>query len=86
MRNGDAVAADELFIIDGAYHVLFAVKRICVRDEVDEFSEMAVEKFDEAIAVIKACVAEAQSDTFSFNRFFKDSGTRTKIETKVSSS
>lgn len=83
LRNEEAVDKDDLFIIDGAYHVLFAVRRICVRDGIDEFSEEAVTKVEEAIQVIRHCVKENMNDTFSFNRFFKDAGTRTKIETVI---
>lgn len=85
IRNEQVVAAEDLFIIDGAYHVLFAVRRICVRESIDEFSEQAFSKIDEAIDVVKACVEKNKSDTFSFNRFFKDAGTRTKIETTITS-
>lgn len=31
LRKRENVAQDDLFIIDGAYHVLFAIRRICVR-------------------------------------------------------
>ncbi|MGN6155911.1 MAG: AIPR family protein [Sphingomicrobium sp.] len=85
VRNEEPVDATELFIIDGAYHVLFAVRRICVHDGVDEFSDLALDRVGKALEVVKDCVAKNQSDTFSFNRFFKDAGTRTKIETLISS-
>jgi hypothetical protein len=86
LRNEEAIEKEDLFIIDGAYHVLFAVRRICVRDGVDEFSEEAASKVEEAIEVIKRCVKDNMSDTFSHNRFFKDAGTRTKVETVIAAS
>lgn len=84
VRYEEPVDTEDLFIIDGAYHVLFAVKRICVKDGVDEFSsEAAIARVDAAISVVKACVRKSRSETFSFNRFFKDAGTRTVIEAEV---
>lgn len=85
IRKEEPVDPAELFIIDGAYHVLFAVRRICAHDSVNEFSELALDRVDQALEVVKDCVAKNQSETFSFNRFFKDAGTRTKIETLISS-
>lgn len=86
LRKDEKVAQDELFIIDGAYHVLFAVRRICDRDGVDEFSQDSLTKVDEAISVVKSCVSSNMNDTFSYNRFFKDAGTRTKIEALIAQS
>ncbi|GGE09462.1 hypothetical protein GCM10011390_30660 [Aureimonas endophytica] len=83
LRDEEAVQQDELFIIDGAYHVLFAVRRICVRDGINEFSDNALNKIDEAIDVVRKCVESNRNDTFSYNRFFKDTGTRTKIEASI---
>nr|CAD6606015.1 abortive infection protein [Rhizobium sp. Khangiran2] len=85
LRNEEAVDPDDLFIIDGLYHVLFAVKRICVRDGLNEFSEEASTAVDEAYDTVKA-VVKSKKDTdaaFSFNRFFKDAGTRTIIEAAI---
>lgn len=85
LRADEEVDKEDLFIIDGAYHVLFAVRRICARDGVDEFSDAALTKVDEAIQIIKRCVKDNMNETFSFNRFFKDAGTRTKIEAVIQS-
>ncbi|MDF1633782.1 AIPR family protein [Mycoplana sp. MJR14] len=83
LRKGEFLDPHDMFIIDGAYHVLFAVRRLCVRDGLDEFDESALDKVDEAIDIVRKCVKANASDTFSSNRFFKDSGTRTKIETQI---
>lgn len=84
LRNNEKVDQEDLFIIDGAYHVLFAVRRICDRENLDEFSDSAVSKVPEAINTVKTCVRNNKTETFSFNRFFKDAGTRTKIEAFIS--
>ncbi|KZS50689.1 AIPR family protein [Rhizobium anhuiense] len=83
LRKDEEVDPSDLFIIDGAYHVLFAVRRICAREGIDEFSGQALAKVEEAIKVVKSCVEKHRDETFSFNRFFKDAGTRTKIETII---
>ena len=84
VRNELPVDAKDLFIIDGSYHVLFAVRRMCVRDGVDEFSEDALDKVDAAILSVKNCVEANRDERFSYNRFFKDAGTRTKIDSTIS--
>lgn len=86
LRKSEDVDSSDLFIIDGAYHVLFGVRRICVRDGVDEFSEAALSRVDEAMRTVKDCVIANSNGTFSFNRFFKDAGTRTKIESAIAAS
>ena len=83
LRKDEEVDQKDLFIIDGAYHVLFAVRRICDRDGVDEFSNDAIYKVQEAIDAVRSCVQDNMNETFSFNRFFKDAGTRTKIEALI---
>ncbi|OQM77077.1 abortive phage infection protein [Pseudaminobacter manganicus] len=84
LRRDEKVDQEDLFIIDGAYHVLFAVRRICDRDGIDEFSHDALSRIDEAIEAVRSCVKSNMNETFSFNRFFKDYGTRTKIESLIS--
>ena len=84
IRLNEPIDQEDMFIIDGAYHVLFAVRRICDRDAVDHFSDSAVSKVQEAISIVKTCVRNNMSETFSFNRFFKEAGTRTRIEALIS--
>ncbi|RAZ78630.1 AIPR family protein [Mesorhizobium atlanticum] len=86
IREKLPVDPDHLFIIDGAYHVLFSVKRLCVNDSSDPFDVTnALSKVDLAFEITKNLVRNEKSidPLFSLNRFFKDAGTRTKIESAI---
>ena len=75
-----------MFLIDGAYHVLFAVGQICEVCNVDRFNkDAAISYIPKAIDYISELIvkAQAQDESFSFNRFFKDSKTKTKIASYV---
>ncbi|MDR3555930.1 MAG: AIPR family protein [Syntrophobacteraceae bacterium] len=71
-----------MYLIDGAYHALFAIGQLC-----DKYGKprldyaFAESKIDEAIGILAAIVkAEQEKEvTFSFNRFFKDAKTKTKV-------
>lgn len=76
----------KLFLIDGAHHVLFAVRQLCIRDSVDAFELQKAQAYlNEAIEIVKVCVADSQAKDkgFSYNRYFKDSGTRTHIAARI---
>lgn len=82
IRDKQEVNQDDIFIIDGAHHILFAVKRLCVKDGIDHFDyEKSKKKVDEAILIVKQCVSSRRERDkgFTFNRYFKDAGTRTEI-------
>ncbi len=82
IKNKEKFSDEELFLIDGAYHVLFATKLLARKSGADIFDLTSTEKFvDQAIDIVSACVAESKSSDvgFSFNRFFKDASTRTII-------
>lgn len=86
VREKEDIDEGDLFIIDGAHHVLFATKRLCVRDSVDRFDfDLAKEKISEAFQLVKCCVSEsrAKDKGFSFNRYFKDAATRTQIAAAI---
>ncbi|MER9523807.1 AIPR family protein [Mesorhizobium sp. M0292] len=86
VREKLSIDPDDLFIIDGAYHILFAVKRLCVKDSINPFDlPLALSKIDEAVEFTKRLVKPEKSvdPLFSLNRFFKDAGTRTKIESAI---
>lgn len=86
VRAKEAFDQDHLYLIDGAHHVLFAIRHLCLRDGVDAFNLSEAEKYvDEAIEVVKVCVLEskAKDKGFSYNRYFKDSMTRTHIAAKI---
>jgi hypothetical protein len=85
LRKDEHVNPEDLFITEGAYHVLFAVRRICVREGINEFSAAALGKVDEAFEAVRQCVEKVRNETFSSSRFFKDAGTRTKIESQIAS-
>lgn len=85
IRREEKFDEEDLFIVDGSYHVLFAVKRLCVKHGVSEFSDEADKFVDEAFDLVKSIVKDkkAADPAFSFNRFFKDAGTRTIIEAEL---
>ena len=86
IRKQEPFDPKKLFLIDGAYHVLFAVGQICEVCNVDRFNkDAAISYIPKAIDYISELIvkAQAQDESFSFNRFFKDSKTKTKIASYV---
>lgn len=78
--------ASKLFLIDGAYHVLFAAGLIADKKGIDRLSlDKVITLLPEAIELVSGMVAVEQSEdeTFSFNRYFKDSKTKTKIAANI---
>jgi hypothetical protein len=78
--------ADLLFLIDGAYHVLFAVADLCESKNIDPLDETkAKAQIGEALDLLKRLVkAEAARDeAFTASRFFKDAKTKSKIQRMV---
>jgi hypothetical protein len=79
IRSQNDFDASKLFLIDGAYHVLFAVGQIADRKNIDRLSlERVSTLLPEAIELISSMVVKEQNEdeTFSFNRYFKDSKTK----------
>jgi hypothetical protein len=88
IRKQEPFNADHLFIIDGAYHVLFAVAQICDTRSIDRLKEGdAIGLIPKAIEYIAELVKAAQEKekSFSFNRYFKDAKTKTKIASYIQS-
>ena len=88
IKNQVEFDKNKLFLIDGAYHVLFALGQICDVKEIDRIDFDEAHKFiPDAIEYVSKIVQEAQNkdDSFSFNRFFKDAKTKTKIASYVQS-
>lgn len=86
IRDEVALAAGEIALIDGAFHALFAVRQICFRDSIDQWSvELARTKVAEAIEVVGKIYVAAQAgdENFSSNRFFKDMRTKDLVTTEV---
>lgn len=86
IRKQEPFNADHLFLIDGAYHVLFAVAQICDTRSIDRLKESdAIGLIPKAIEYIAELVkiAQEKEKSFSFNRYFKDAKTKTKIASYI---
>jgi len=86
IREEKPVEARLLFIIDGAYHVLFAVAALCEHNSVDPLDETKAKAFiPDAINLVSRLVdQEVKTDkAFTFNRYFKDTKTKRKIESAI---
>lgn len=82
IRTGDEIAPGEQSFIDGAFHVLFAIRQICLREGLDIWDfDVASSVLEEAKSIIfNLFEAErAKSDTFTANQFFKDSRTKDMV-------
>ena len=77
-----------LFLIDGAYHVLFTVCQLCEEASLDPDNEAATKGcISSAMNLVADLVKEEMEvdEAFSFNRFFKDAKTKVKIQALVES-
>jgi len=86
IRKGESIDPDLLFLIDGAYHVLFTVAELCDAEGADPIDEKQTKtKIPVALEVIKYLVKQEMADdeAFTTNRFFKDARTKTKIQRLV---
>lgn len=82
IRKQEAFDVNRLFLIDGAYHALFAVAQICDARSIERLSfEEAKNVIPDAMEYVGDLVVAAQEkdESFSFNRFFKDAKTKTKV-------
>ncbi|WP_373991915.1 AIPR family protein [Duganella sp. BuS-21] len=78
IRNGSLDDPQEIFLIDGAFHVLYTVRLLAAKKNLDPSDFPTVKKqIRPAINLVKKIVSDKMSndETFSFNRFFKDSET-----------
>jgi hypothetical protein len=88
IKKGESFDADLLFLIDGAYHVLYTVAELCESNKVDPLDEtMAKDEIPHALSLVKNLVEQAakQDEAFSTNRFFKDTKTKSKIQRIIAS-
>lgn len=86
IRKHEIFNKNEMFLIDGAYHVLFAVGQICDARQIDRMHyDEALKLIPISIEYISNLVNEAQEkdEGFSFNRYFKDAKTKTKIASYI---
>lgn len=88
IRDQSYFDMNNMYLIDGAYHVLFAMGQICdIKGENRLNFPFAESKIDEAITLVALVVQDEQKkdETFSFNRFFKDTKSKIKIATYIQS-
>lgn len=77
-----------MFLIDGAYHVLFGLAQLCEKYGENRLNlEFAKGKIPEAINLVADVVKKEQEldESFSFNRFFKDAKTKVKLAAYIQS-
>lgn len=86
IRSQNNFDKSKLFLIDGAYHVIFAIGQLCDKNNSNRIDlTYAKALIPTAISIVSELVQEEQikDDTFSFNRFFKDAKTKSKIAGKI---
>jgi len=82
IRDGSPLAAGEMSMIDGSFHVLFAIRQICNRDSIEMWDfDLTQEKIDDAISIVSKLYDRSQisDETFSPNRYFKDARTKDEV-------
>jgi hypothetical protein len=88
IRRQERVDHRMLFLIDGAYHVLFALCQLCEEVSLDADDETAARRFiTSAMDLIRDLVQDEMKadEAFSFNRFFKDAKTKIAVQAMVKS-
>jgi hypothetical protein len=86
IRDQSSFDKTKVFLIDAAYHVLFAVGQLCDKSGKPRNDyAFAVSRIDDAISLVGDLVQKEQTkdEAFSFNRFFKDAKTKTKIAAAI---
>lgn len=86
MRKGDKFDSSSLFLIDGGYHVLFAVHELCETRSIDAFDlAKAANLIPSAIKLIKDLVAAEmdEDEGFTTNRYFKEARTKARIQRAI---
>ena len=89
IKRKESFDADLLFLIDGAYHVLFAVAELCESKHIDPLDEIkAKAQVAEALDLLKQLVKDesARDEAFTASRFFKDAKTKGKIQRMLAAS
>jgi len=75
--------AELLFLIDGAYHMLFSVAELCESKGIDLLDEAkARAEIPRALDLLKDLVRQetVRDEAFTASRFFKDAKTKSKIQ------
>lgn len=89
IKKGESFDIDLLFLIDGAYHVIFTVAELCESKGADLLDETkAKADITHALELVKNLVKResAQDEAFTASRFFKDAKTKSKIQRIITSS
>ena len=88
IKREEGFDPDLLFLIDGAYHVLFAVVELCESKDIDPFDEAKAKvEIPRAVSVVKNLVKQEiqRDEAFTTSRFFKDAKTKSKIQRIIAS-
>lgn len=88
VKNNERFDSSLLFLVDGGYHVLFAVHELCEATGIDPFDAARPAKLiPNALNLVKRLVnAEMKRDeAFTTNRFFKDAKTKRDVQRTVTS-
>ncbi|MDF1680928.1 AIPR family protein [Ponticaulis sp.] len=88
IKDGVVLGSGEMALIDGSFHVMFAVKQVLIRDSSDEWDiEKAREAIPLATRVVRGLYANREmfDANFSSNRFFKEARTKEIIAQEVAS-
>jgi hypothetical protein len=83
IKKEEPFDADLLFLIDGAYHVLFSVAELCESKGIDLLDEAkARAEIPRALDLLKDLVKQEslRDEAFTASRFFKDAKTKSKIQ------
>lgn len=89
IKNQSQYDKRNLYLIDGAYHALFATGQV---SDCRQIGRLDFERVKEIIPLAIQYVGEIvdieqkKDDSFSFNRFFKDAKTKTKIASYIQTS
>jgi len=86
IRNGEKVDSSLLYLIDGGYHVLFAVHELCEANGTDPFNQAKAEmQIPVAINILAILVGDEMNtnETFTTNRYFKDAKTKGIVQRAV---
>jgi AIPR protein len=82
VRRGQTYDPAMLFLVDGAYHLLFAIAMLSTLRNIDHWqAEKAVAQLEDATRVVQAAVRREASDpAFANKRFLKSTRARRYIE------
>ena len=86
IKRKESFDADLLFLIDGAYHVLFTVAELCEDKSIDPLDEAkAKAQIGDALDLLKKLVKDeaGRDGAFTASRFFKDAKTKSKVQRMI---